>query len=115
MTRTVTERPSFQGDIMVRRIPSLPAGLKPAPAENGVHILAHSETGHHHVIEERAAQKLIDETNAFVSYLRAVAPGEILHLRDFDTHEPLGIEKGALYEVRNAREFGVEGWRRTSD
>src|ERR1700749_2729792 len=47
--RTVTERPSFQGDLCIRRITEIPKGLTPAKPERGTYILAHSETGHHHV------------------------------------------------------------------
>lgn len=112
---TVTHRPSFQGDLMIRRIDTLPENLKAAQAEkDGTHILAHSETGHHHVIESRAADKLIDETNAFISYLRVMEPAEVVHLRDHDTHGSLALEPG-LYEIRNQREYVPEGWRRAQD
>lgn len=114
--RTVTERPSFQGDLMIRRIQTtdLPANLKPGQGENGKYILAHSETGHHHVVLERAAQLLIDETNAFIAYLQVAEPTEIIHLRDYDTHAPLTLAPGT-YEVRRQREYTPEGWRRVQD
>ena len=112
--KTVTERPSFQGDVMIRRIDKLPPGLKPAVAEGGNHIIAHSETGHHHVVKERAAQLLIDETNAFIAYLDVAEPCELEHLRSFDTHESYLLEPG-FYEVRRQREYVPEGWRRATD
>ena len=112
--RTVTKRPSFQGDLCIRRIDKLPSGLKPAKAEGGLFILAHSETGHHHVVNERAAQMLIDETNAFIAYLDVAEPTELEHLRSFDTHEPYLLEPGK-YEVRRQREYVPEGWRRAAD
>jgi hypothetical protein len=112
--KTVTSRPSFQGDVMIRRIARLPAKLVPAQAENGRHVVAHSETGHHHVVMERAAQLLIDETNAFIAYLKVMEPCELEHLRDFDTHAPLHLEPG-IYEVRRQREYAPEGWRRVED
>lgn len=112
--KTVTERPSFQGDICIRRIDIIPAGLSATVAANGVHILAHSETGHHHVVRERAAQMLIDQTNAFIAYLDVAEPTVLEHLRSFDTHEPLLLRPG-LYEVRRQREHVPEGWRRAAD
>lgn len=114
MTRIVTERPSFQGDLMIRRIPAIPAGLSCAEPEAGQHILAHSETGHHHVIDSRNAQLLIDRTNAFLAYLDVAEESEIVHLRDFDTHAPLTLAPGK-YEVRRQREHTPEGWRRVQD
>jgi hypothetical protein len=112
--KKVTTRPSFQGDLMIRRIDAVPAGLKAAVAERGVHILAHSKTGHHHVIESWAADRFIDEANAFIAYLEVMEPTELKHLRDHDTHETLVLDPGA-HEVRNQREYAPEGWRRAAD
>ena len=114
MTRTVTNRPSFQGDICIRKIAKLPKGLKVADIENGQHIVAHSETGHHHVIDSRNAQLLIDDTNSFISYLNVREPVDLKHLRDHDTHQPLHFEPG-VYEVRRQREHTPEGFRRVED
>jgi hypothetical protein len=112
--KTVTERPSFQGDLCIRRIAEFPANLKEGKAENGHYILAHSESGHNHVVKERSAQLLIDETNAFIAYLDVAEPTELEHLRSFDTHEPYLLEPGK-YEIRRQREHSPEGWRRAAD
>ena len=114
MTKPVTTKPSFQGDLCIRRIDKLPDGLKPMPAQNGAFVLAHSETGHHHIVQERSAQAFIDQTNAFIAYLNVLEPTELEHLRSFDTHEPLGLAPG-LYEVRRQREHTPEGWRQAAD
>lgn len=112
--RTVTNRPVFQGDLMIRRIDAMPSGAKKAGNEGAHHILAHSETGHHHVIESRAADRFIDETNTFITYLSVASEAEIQHLRDFDTHEPILLAPG-IYEVRQQREYVAEGFRRVAD
>jgi len=40
-----------QGDLMLKRINKLPEGLTAKkPGKDGLHIVAHSETGHHHTI-----------------------------------------------------------------
>lgn len=106
--KKVTTRPSFQGDLMIRRIDAVPAGLKTAVAERGVHILAHSETGHHHVIESRAADRFIDEANAFIAYLEVMEPTELKHLRDHDTHE-------TLVRVMASMRFGTSANMRQKD
>lgn len=112
--RTVTNLPSFQGDICIRRVDTIPAGLASATPENGYYIVAHSETGHHHVVKERSAQMLIYETNAFIAYLKIAEPTELEHLRSFDTHETLLLPPGN-YEVRRQREHTPKGWRRAAD
>ena len=112
--KTVTERPSFQGDLCIRRISSIPAGLTQAKPEAGAFILAHSETGHHHVVLERRAQLLIDQTNQFIAYLAVSEETELTHLRSFDTQEPYLLPPGN-YEVRRQREHTPEGWRRAAD
>ena len=114
MTKIVTNRPSFQGDLCIRRIDAIPSSAVPSAAENGVHVLAHSETGHHHVIDSRSAQLLIDKTNEFIAWLDVAEESEIVHLRDFDTHAPLTLPPGK-YEVRRQREYTPEGWRRAQD
>jgi hypothetical protein len=112
--RKVTDKPAFQGDLMSRRIGTLPTKVTPSAAENGVHILAHSETGHHHVIEADAATRFIDDTNAFIAYLKVASETEIKHLRGFDTHEALTLTPG-IYEVRQQREYFPEGFRPAAD
>jgi hypothetical protein len=108
-------KPCFQGDLMIRRIDAVPIGMKLIPAVGEHHVLAHSETGHHHVIESRAADRFIDSANAFISCLRMLSDTELRHLRDYDTHESYALEAGAIYEIRNQREHTPVGWRRAAD
>ena len=103
-----------QGDVYFERIDRLPEGVELAPVENGNHVVAHSETGHHHVIDSRSAQLFIDKTNAFIAYLKVLEPCELKHLRDFDTHEDLAF-KPEIYRVRRQREATLEGWQRAQD
>jgi len=108
-----------QGDVMIRRIDKLPAGVKPMASENGVFIVAHSETGHHHVIAERPNVKMFASDDPLVSYLQVIEATEqtetlLEHLRSFDTHQTLSIPAG-LFELRRQREYSPEGWRRAAD
>lgn len=103
-----------QGDVFFRRIEKLPDGLKLAPVIGGRHKVAHSETGHDHVIDSRNAQLLIDETNAMIAYLKVDKETTLEHLRPFDTHEPILFTPG-IYEVRRQRENTPEGFRRVED
>lgn len=103
-----------QGDLLIIKTDAIPKTAKASTAENGKHILAHSETGHHHVIDSRSAQLLIDETNEFIAYLQVKEDAEVIHERSFDTHETLRLPAGN-YEIRRQREYTPEGFRRAAD
>jgi hypothetical protein len=112
-----------QGDMMLVRIDALPENVEPVAPVNGRYTLAHSETGHDHVVMERPtirAFKAMDELKALLDGKPALflevtgEPAELKHLRDFDTHESVKIEPG-LYEVRRQREYTPEGFRRAAD
>lgn len=108
-----------QGDLFIRRIKSLPSGLKPMATESGAFIVAHSETGHHHVIAERPGVTVYNTDDPLVSYLQVIEATDetevlIEHLRNFDTHESIKVAPGN-YEIRRQREYSPEGWRRVAD
>lgn len=104
-----------QGDVLFEKIDRLPEGLKPATPDGQYHIVTHSETGHSHVVLERHAQLLIDETNQFIAYIKANDNCEIKHLRDHDTHESIALNKGDIVRVRRQREYTPEGFRKAQD
>lgn len=56
-----------QGDLMIRRIDKMPANATPVAAERGAFIVAHSETGHNHVITERPNVRLYTTGDPLVS------------------------------------------------
>jgi hypothetical protein len=103
-----------QGDVMFIRVNDLPKNLDVAKEENGKFIVAHSGTGHHHVIDSKNAQMLIDKTNVFISYIKVSKPTEVEHQRSFDTHQSLLLAPGN-YEVRRQREYVPKGFRRVAD
>ena len=108
-----------QGDLYIRRIDAIPGRAVPMKAEAGNFIVAHSETGHHHVIAERPGVQVFTTDDPLVSYLRVIDATEqtealLEHLRNFDTHETIAIPPGE-YELRRQREYTPEGWRRVED
>jgi hypothetical protein len=108
-----------QGDVLLRRIDKLPGGLKTSQKQNGLFVVAHSETGHNHVIEARPNVTLYEGDDPFVSYLQVIEATDatetlLEHMRSFDTHETLNIPPG-IYEVRRQREYVPEGWRKAQD
>jgi hypothetical protein len=107
-----------QGDVFIRRIDCIPktaVGVSESKEEPGKYIIAHSETGHHHVIDRKNTKFYTDSTNPMVAYLEVLEKhADLVHLRDFDTHEALRFNPGK-YEVRRQREWVPEGWRRVED
>lgn len=108
-----------QGDLLIRRIKLLPKDAKPIKSEKGQFVVAHSETGHNHVIAERPNVSLFTAGDPMVSYLQVVEATDatetlLEHLRSYDTHETIQIQPG-VYEIRRQREYTPEGWRRVED
>lgn len=114
--KVVTTRPAFQGDVMIRRIDKMPKDLDEVAPEKGAYIVAHSETGHHHVIEARPDVKMYKRAkDDYEAFLRIVAGQSTLeHKRDFDTHAPLSLPPGN-YQIKRQREYIPEGFRRAAD
>lgn len=113
MTKSFKKQ-AAQGDVLFTRIEHVPDDAIKATEENGHFIVAHSETGHHHVIDSCNAQLLIDKTNNFISYIKVSKPVEVEHERSFDTHESIMLSPGN-YQVRRQREYVPEGFRRVAD
>lgn len=108
-----------QGDVMFVRVDKIPANAKRIEPKNGVYIVAHSETGHHHVIAENDAVHMYDTEDPLVSYLEVIKATEetetlLEHLRSWDTHETLKFPVGN-FQVSRQRELAPEGWRRAQD
>jgi hypothetical protein len=103
------ETVAAQGEISIRRIDSLPAGLVPRKVTNGRHIIGHSETGHHHTMAA-AGVDVLDRADFSTSegfsrfYLTVAEPRELEHERSHDTHESLLFAPGN-YEITINREF----------
>lgn len=108
-----------QGDLLIRRIGALPSQAAEIMPEAGKYVVAHSETGHNHVIEAQQNVKLFSVGDPMTSYLQVLEACDttetiLEHLRTFDTHESLLIPPG-FYELRRQREYVPEGWRRVED
>lgn len=101
-----------QGDLNIFSVDIIPDGLTEKEPENGNHVLAHSETGHHHVIDGSAVR--VFEQDEFISYLDVEKESNVVHLRSFDTHEPVALSPGQ-YRITRQREYTPEGFRRAAD
>lgn len=105
-----------QGDCYLIPIKAIPAGAKPVAADNGVFIITHSETGHHHVIMERPDIRQFSGMDIFRGFLEVTGdePAELVHLRNHHTHAPQTVTPGAWLIQRQAA-YTPQGWERARD
>lgn len=105
------EKVAFQGDVMFVKVDALPKSAK-AEKTKGAVVVAHSETGHHHVIKGKLVK--VFREDAMTCYLSLSTPAEVVHKRPYDTHAPFRLTAG-IWKVRRQREHTPEGWRRVED
>lgn len=109
-----------QGDVLFRRVAAIPTDAVVVPAAGRKLIIAHSETGHHHVMEldrkrgKPAVEMFSAKDNPLLAWLKVNRQTALEHHRPFDTHEPILFAPG-VYEVRRQREYSPEGWRQVAD
>lgn len=103
-----------QGDIIILRVEGLPKNVEQVQPEGGKVVVTHSETGHHHVMEAEQVQMYRLPEEIYECFLVVSEEAELVHLRSFDTHEPITFKPGT-YKVRRQREYTPEGFRRVED
>lgn len=116
-----------QGDMLIRTIDKLPENVREIEAENGKFVLAHSETGHNHVVKRQEGVTFYaNDNDPFIAYLVVDnTAGDVMveHERSYDTHETIGLKIGdnikdgghKIFEIRRQREYTPEGFRRAQD
>lgn len=104
-----------QGDCLFKKVPSVPEGAREEEQSASI-IVGHSETGHHHSIDEvDGVRYFYVPGNPLICYLtlEGVEYADVVHHRSFDTHETLRLlatpgEK-TVFEVRHQREYREPG------
>lgn len=121
-TWTPGQKVAAQGEAIIIRIDELSdeeRAALPAPGgervacDGGQAIIAHSETGHHHVIDSPDV-RLLETADPLVCKLQLASDAELQHLRAFDTHESWMLPAGE-YLVTRQRERSPEGWKGVED
>ena len=110
------DKVAAQGDLLIRTVTSVPEGWAAQIPTTGQHVVAHSETGHHHVIDAKDVKYYTNPSDQMRAYLvvKGVIEKCLEHLRAFDTHESISLPPG-IYELRRQREYIPEGWRKVED
>lgn len=106
-----------QGDVLFIKVSAMPKNATvPCQSEHGQWIIAHSETGHHHVIDSPRAKVYEAADDAFTAWIKTGASGaDVTHKREFHTHDTISLEPNSTYMARRQREHAPEGWRRAAD
>ena len=109
------KRLAAQGDVLFRRIEVLPDAVVERQMDGPI-VVARSETGHHHVIEDPTVTVFEKaERDPLICYLRVDGDfADVQHLRSHDTHETLRLRRGT-WEVRRQCEWAPEGMRSVAD
>ena len=112
------ERVIFQGDICIKRVRTVPKKFK-RKEPDGPTVLAHSETGHHHQIDDCGVVMFEEPKNELVAYLmlESVEYADVVHKRSWDQHETVRLDggTGSIFKVTRQREYSPAGWRRVQD
>lgn len=107
-----------QGDTIIFKVESIPENLERIQAENGKIVVAHSETGHNHVLEDVAVEAYkrtgTKDVDLYELFLIVKEPTALEHLRSHDTHESILLTPGK-YIARRQREYVAEGFRKAQD
>lgn len=104
-----------QGDFLIMRVDELPSDVVAVDPEKNVFVIAHSETGHNHVMERAYMRAFTPvKPDIYTLFLQVDEPTTIEHLRSFDTHEPILVPPGN-YVIKRQREYTPEGFRRAAD
>lgn len=85
-----------QGDVLMKRIDSLPDGCKEVERQNGRIVVMHGEQGHTHAIDDVDAM-FYEKDGKF--FLKVMAPVSLIH----EEHHTQIVEPG-IWEIGQVRE-----------
>jgi hypothetical protein len=71
-----------QGDLVIIRRTAIPGGYTPVGPEGNMHVIAHSETGHNHVmVADKVRAFAPTKPDIYTLFLQVDEPTEITHFR----------------------------------
>lgn len=108
------EKQAAQGDLLITKIDEIPSDAVIDNNSQQDYIVAHSETGHNHVMSTADCDFYKAANDDFVLYLVVKNETPIRHLRSFDTHKTINVPPGK-YRINRQREYIPEGFRRAAD
>lgn len=121
-----------QGDVVFMRIKELPKGLNKIQPKGNEHVVAHSESGHHHAmvatnieyfdfdtavtaLDNKTGKSFEVQNDGFANFMRVDEPTLLYHNKSgADAHKSITLGKGD-WVVKRGREYSPEGWRKMAD
>ena len=112
-----SKKAKHQGDVSILRIDALPKDAVPMAAVNGVFVVAHSETGHHHQVKATANLRCFaDRSNPGICYLVVDgAYADLEHARDVNKHETWRLPNIAKKTATIYKTIRQRVWTRWGD
>lgn len=96
-------------------ITELPADATERISADSRHLVAHSESGHHHYVAAAEA-RLYGTSNPDICYLVPTTDAYLRHAKSGpETHGTQRLQAGKIYRISIQREAALEGWRRVAD
>lgn len=83
--------PIQHGECLLLPVGKMPKGKTVKVTEQ---IIAHSETGHHHVVEAKQEFEVMGSLEKQDLYLRLFEPAKLVHKKATDKHKTLTVPKG---------------------
>lgn len=100
-----------QGDVLIQRISKIPADAIKQSAKGRIILALGEATGHHHSLEEDAADWWKGKDEAIgEQFIELKAPAEVTH----QEHAPIPLPAGK-YRVIQQREYSPEEIRNVAD
>lgn len=102
-------RTLMQGDVTLVPVLEFPKDVKPITGEiSGPNlVVAHSETGHHHVVPKDAVEVFADAKRIDRVWMDIQKPVELTHLREQHTHAPQKLNPGKWLAQRQVVQTNV--------
>lgn len=111
---------SSQGDVFLMRVKEIPSDatqIKPTQ-EDGSYIVAHSESGHHHILEATKPDFLSvfrDVSGRLFAEVREGSSALLWHNKSDKTkHNPIEVPAGS-FQIKRAKEYTPQGMRQVAD
>lgn len=86
------------GELLLEEVSKFPAKSKKAKS----YILAHSESGHNHVLESKVDYEVSETDKEFL--IRLFAPAKLVHQKTVNRHKDLVVKPG-IYRIRHKQEY----------
>lgn len=89
--------PVQHGEVWLQPIDKIPEG---STKKTKSHVIGHSETGHHHILESNTEFEVMAGDEKHDLYIRLFEPAKVVHQKTFDIHETKIVVPGdyAVYQ-----------------